>query len=295
MKGYVMFERFRGRASSPQVLGVVLVVVGLLMFVAVFLAAFPVLSDPVGAYDEWFPQEEEAAAEVVVEEVEAPAGPTAAFRYVAEAVFEEPEEESEVEPAATYSVAFEDRSEPGDAAIVAWTWDFGDGEESDRPRAEHRYEGPGAYQVRLEVQDENGEVGNVEGDIEVPEEGRNSDRIEDDSLDLSGIESAVEDAVVALEGSVDDTLGTVRDTSRNMGVVTLFALAAIATTVVAWRLTRSGVMLLRPAQEMRLKVKSADMHVDIGKETLVEAVNVAADEPQVSQDADEAPAALIEV
>jgi hypothetical protein len=126
--------------------------------------------------------------------------------------------------------------------------------------------------VRLDIEDENGETSKVEGDVEVPEEGRSAGRFEEEGLDLSGIEAAVEDAVAALEDSVDDTLGTVRDTSRNMGVVTLFALAAIATTVVAWRVTRSGVMLLRPSQEMRLKVKSADMHVDIGKEPLVEVV-----------------------
>ena len=56
-----------------------------------------------------------------------------------------------------------------------------------------------------------------------------------------------------------------------MGVVTLFALAAIATTIVAWRVTRSGVMLLRP-QPVSFKVKSADMQVDLGNKPLDEVV-----------------------
>lgn len=267
-----MFDRLKDRFASPDFLGVFLVVVGLLMFVAIFFVAFPVLSNPVAAYDEWFPQDD-SPVESVVEEVAAPAGPVAAFRFEADSVFFEPEEGSEEEPQATYTVRFDDRSEAGDAEIVAWAWEFGDGAESSRPNAVHEYEGPGAYEVRLEVEDLNGETSTVVGEIEVPEEGINSGRIEGEGIDLGAIEAAVEDAMVALEGSVDDTLGTIRDTSRNMGVVTLFALAAIATTVVAWRLTRAGVMLLRPAQEMRLKVKSADMHVDIGKEHLVEAIS----------------------
>ena len=272
-----MFERLRGsRTTSPQVLGVGLILIGLLMFIVVFFAAFPVLSDPVGAYDDWFPADEQAADEPIAAEEETPEGPTAAFRYVAETTISEPVEGSEEEPMATYRVTFEERSEPGDAEIATWAWDLGDGAESSRRSFEHVYEGPGTYPVRLDIEDENGETSKVEGEVEVPDEGRSTGTFENDELDLSGIEAAVEDAVEALEQSVDDTLGTVRDTSRNMGAVALFALAAIATTVVAWRVTRSGVMLLTPNQEMRLKVRSADMHVDIGKVPLVEAVEHAA-------------------
>ena len=66
-----------------------------------------------------------------------------------------------------------------------------------------------------------------------PEEGRSFGRVEsEESLDLSGIESAVEDAVTTLEASIDDTLDSVGSTARSLGVIVLFALAAIATTVV---------------------------------------------------------------
>lgn len=272
-----MMERLRGlKGSSPNTLGVILVIVGLLMFVVVFVAAFPVLSDPVGAYDEWFPETEEpTATDTTV--AEGPEGPTAIFRYVAEATMIEPPEGVEEEPTFTYRVDFEDRTELGDAEIVRWEWDFGDGAESNRQFVSHTYEGPGAYEVRLAIEDENGEIAEVVGEIEIPEDGTNSGRIEGDSFDLSGIEAAVEDAVGALEDSVDETLGTVRDTSRNMGVVTLFALAAIATTIVAWRVTKSGVMLLRP-QPLSLRVKSADMHVDIGKEPLLDVIEEKTDQ-----------------
>jgi hypothetical protein len=113
------------------------------------------------------------------------------------------------------------------------------------------------YPVRLDVEDENGVANKVESDIEVPEEGIVSGRVEaSEELDLSGIESAVEDAVIAMERSIDDTL------DRGV-IVAIFALAAISTTVVAWWVTRGGVMLLRPDEKMRLKVKSAQ--IDIGR------------------------------
>ena len=69
-----------------------------------------------------------------------------------------------------------------------------------------------------------------------------------------------------------DAIDSAESTARNTAIVLLFALAAIATTVVAWRVTRSGIMLLQPDQRVRLKVKSADMHVEVGKSPLEEAL-----------------------
>ncbi len=131
----------------------------------------------------------------------------------------------------------------------------------------HRYDQPGVYEVRLDIEDENGETATAEGEVEVPDgAGRAFGRIDSgDDIDLSGIEAAVEDAVETLGASAEDAIDSAGDATRNAAVVTLFALAAIATTVVAWRVTRSGIMLLRPAQDVRLRVKSADMHVDIDR------------------------------
>ena len=269
-----MFERVRElKVSTPGVFGGGLVFLGVVLFMVVFFTLSPVLSDPVGTYDKWFPENEDPAT--VADEEEPTAQPIAAFRFVADAVVAEPsafesengegeqpagESEEGVEPnesMAIYRVTFEDRSEPGDADIAAWVWDFGDGNEAEGAFVVHTYEGPGVYPVRLDVEDENGVASKVEGDIEVPEKGRAFGRVEaSNQLDLSDIESAVEDAVIAIERSIDDTLdGGV--------IVAIFALAAIATTVVAWRVTRGGVMLLRPDEKMRLKVKSAQ--IDIGK------------------------------
>lgn len=292
-----MFERVRGmKASSPETIGAVLVLIGLVLFLVIFLVVYPALSDPVGTYDRWFPESEEpaAAAEPAAEEEETPAEPVAAFRFVTEAIVsevpvEEVEEGAEPEErSATYRVTLEDRSEPGDAEIVSWTWELGDGREARGALVNRTYEGPGVYPVRLSIEDANGLESEVEGDVEVPEEGVISGRIEaEEALDLTGIESAIEDAVVALEGSIDDTLDSVGSTARSSGVVALFALAAIATTVVAWRVTRSGVMLLRPNQRMRLKVKSADMHVDVAGAPLEETLpDVSGDDGQTKEELD---------
>lgn len=277
-----MLERVRNsKAISPEGLGALLIFVGLVMFVVVFLVVFPVLSDPVGAYDGWFPDDAEPE-----ETIDPSAGeesftsPTAAFRFVAQAVFDDPPEAEEGEggeeqerPGATYTVRLEDVTEPGDGTLETWTWDLGDGREARGRNVERTYEGPGVYVVRLDVADSNGETSKVEGDVEIPEEGSEFGRVDaSDDIDLSGIEAAVEDAVVALEDSVEETLDEVRSAARSTAVVVLFALAAIATTIVAWRVTRSGIMLLRPSQDVRLKVRSADMQVDVGRKPLQEAI-----------------------
>jgi len=294
-----MFDRIRrSKASSPEVMGGLLVGIGLVLFLFVFLAVYPVLSDPVGSYDQWFPENEEAPVSVaaVVEEDDAANEPVAAFRFVAESIRIEPEavegEEPEEfeEPQFLHKVSFEDRSELGDAEIVSWEWDLGDGSERRGAFVEHTYEGPGVYPVLLRIEDESGLVGEVEGDVEVPEEGGSFGRVEsEEDLDLSGIESAVEDAVVTLEESVADTLDSVGSAAKSVVVVVLFALAAITATVVAWRVTRSGILLLRPAEKMRIKVKSADMHVDIGNDPLEEvAADLTEDAVRLEEDTEQA-------
>lgn len=268
---------------SPETLGVILVSIGLLLFIVVFLAVFPVLTDPVGTYDDWFPEADEVSVQEDVPEEEAVEEPTAAFRFTAESVISEPPEEGGEEGSdegestpsmATYQVRFEDRSEPGDAAITSWTWDLGDGREARGRVVEHSYEGPGEYVVRLDIEDDNGATSKVEGDVEVPEDGRASGSADASSdLDLSGIESALEDAVATLETSAEDALDEIGLAARRTVVVVLFALAAIATTVIAWRVTRNGIMLLRGPEKVRLNVASADMDVRVGKQPLGDLVD----------------------
>jgi len=54
------------------------------------------------------------------------------------------------------SITFTDMSAPGDAAIVSWRWDFGDGNTSTQQNPTNNYTNPGTYSVVLEVTDANG-------------------------------------------------------------------------------------------------------------------------------------------
>ncbi len=64
-------------------------------------------------------------------------------------------------------ITFSDRSSPGDAPIVAWTWSFGDGAESNERSPTHAYSRHGAVEVSLTVTDAVGATGTAVARIEV--------------------------------------------------------------------------------------------------------------------------------
>lgn len=55
--------------------------------------------------------------------------------------------------AAPVEARFECECRPGEAAIVTWEWEFGDGDTSDRPDPVHVFARPGGYNVKLRVVD----------------------------------------------------------------------------------------------------------------------------------------------
>jgi len=59
------------------------------------------------------------------------------------------------------NVNFTDQSAPGAAPIVAWRWDFGDGDTSAVKNPSHTYTGAANYPVTLQVIDQNGCSGNL--------------------------------------------------------------------------------------------------------------------------------------
>jgi len=59
---------------------------------------------------------------------------------------------------ATEYLVFQDESSDADSAIVAWEWDFGDGNHSIDPLATHSYASYGTYIVGLQVTDAQGET-----------------------------------------------------------------------------------------------------------------------------------------
>jgi len=69
---------------------------------------------------------------------------------------------SPLEPLARAEISFNDQSSDsgglfGGGGIVAWNWDFGDGDSSTAPNPKHGYDKSGQYTVRLTVTDDGGE------------------------------------------------------------------------------------------------------------------------------------------
>ncbi len=241
------------RPDWATVLGSTLVLIGLALFMIVFYTLFPILRDPVTAYDRWFPASVEQGAVVVdaaddgIVRVE----PLAAFRWEAIVV-------ESVEPP-VYRIRLESTSIPGQAELVAWRWDFGDGTSSGGETVVHDYLRYGTYVVTLTVEDAAGVTDTLAGEVAIPgvDQTSGTSGQVDELIGLS-LESSLSDAVGnvgdEISATIDGALGSIGRTARGGVVVFLFALAAFATTIVAWRIARVGVMVLtgnpsRPRQD----------------------------------------------
>ncbi len=66
------------------------------------------------------------------------------------------------------SVSFTDTSTPGDAPIVSWGWDFGDGSQSAEQNPQHTYANSGTYTVRETVTDSAGSTSTYETTVYAP-------------------------------------------------------------------------------------------------------------------------------
>jgi PKD repeat protein len=65
------------------------------------------------------------------------------------------------------SCSFTDQSSDPDGQVVAWSWDFGDGQGSSGPTPSHTYASAGSYTVRLTVRDEDGSTDEVTHSVTV--------------------------------------------------------------------------------------------------------------------------------
>ena len=227
------------RPEWATLLGSALVLTGLALFMIVFVTLFPILRDPVGAYERWFPSDEPAP--VVVTGEGDRTGPIARFAWEAVVV------ESSNPP--VYRARFRSNAAPGAEPITTWTWDLGDGTTADGQSVVHDYATYGAYVVTLRVEDASGASSTTGGQVIVPGVEATSGAIGviDEFLDLD-IEASLEDAVGSvgqeINATIDSAFGSIGTTVRGAVVVFLFALAALAATVVAWRVARVGVMVL---------------------------------------------------
>lgn len=239
----------RPEDASARVTGAVLITLGLGVFLAVFLAVFPVLQDPVASYDHWFP----ATAEEPSQTVTAASAPRAGFQWVAEGGQDGAAD-------AAFTVSLRDRSEPGDTSVTSWVWDLGDGSTAHGRTVEHQYASPGDYLVSVAIEDEDGLTDIAESSIFVPEQGREEGQAgAGSSLDLTNIEASA--------GEVADS---VVDGVRAAIVIGLFALAALVLSMLGWRLTRAGALLLRPAVSTDRIRRRAEKRLRRGDEEIPE-------------------------
>ncbi|MCK4949213.1 MAG: PKD domain-containing protein [Thermoplasmata archaeon] len=76
---------------------------------------------------------------------------------------------SPAEPIVDKEAQFTDTSTDSDGDVVAWEWDFGDGQTSDVENPTHQYDEVGEYNVTLKVTDDDGDDDTAEVTITVKE------------------------------------------------------------------------------------------------------------------------------
>ena len=143
-----------------------LIVLGTALLGIVFFAAFSIVGDPGGYYDEWIP-------------AEGPEGPEASFDWTSSG----------------NAVEFTDTSSTGDSDIVRWEWEFGDGTQSPDPNPSHRFVEDGEYTVTLDVVDDNGATSQATGAVATGPEGAQSGSGE------IGLSDVADQAIGAIERS----------------------------------------------------------------------------------------------
>ncbi len=110
------------------ILGIGILALGLVVILFTFSQAFAIATNPGPWLRNQLPQTQQ------------PAGPSASFDWASNDA----------------TVTFADSSQPGDAQIVLWDWDFGDGQRGSAQNPTHTYSSYTAYQASLVVRDANG-------------------------------------------------------------------------------------------------------------------------------------------
>jgi len=70
-------------------------------------------------------------------------------------------------PTTEDKIRFRDRSSDPDGCIVSWSWDFGDGQTSDKQNPRHQYRRAGTYTVTLTITDDYGATDSISKEIRV--------------------------------------------------------------------------------------------------------------------------------
>lgn len=197
-----------------------LIVAGAAVLVVVAAFAVGIVRDPGDHYDRWVPDDTAN-------------GPEAAYDWSSDGLL----------------VTFEDTSDAGDAPIERRVWDFGDDVTSDEPAPTHRFDGPGEWDVTLDVVDESGMDSQATGTVEI-ENG----------------ESKQGNGEIGLNDVADKVIDTLERSSKGGLVVVLVVAMLLVLALIGGRLIHHGVRLMRPVPDrISLKLRPKELELSVAE------------------------------
>lgn len=203
------------RENVSMAIGLVLLVLGLVILFFVFFQALTIVQAPETYFEENFP-------ELIGKEQ----GPTAEFSWDSNGL----------------TVNFQDDSMEGDSSINRWEWDFDDGTTSNQQNPSHTYSNQGDYNVRLMVEDGNGERSRARADIYVEPDSNNNDVSQRD------------------EGNGDFGLGSI----SHMLAVVVIVLLYFVLFLVGGAILKAGWNLVKPGPStLKLKIRPKKVETEM--------------------------------
>ena len=191
--------------------GTVLLVFGIIILLIGLSNITGILQNPSEKIEEWVPTEYRS--------------PTAAFSWRSQGT----------------SIGFIDTSIKGDAEIINWQWNFGDGSIDDQKNPNYTYSENGDYTVFLQVKDGNGKTSNVQAIVTINEESNQGQTQVSLSLDLG--------------------LGP---TFKRLAVIMLFVSLIAVLVMIGGRFLVAGCRLLRPMPKtFKVKIRPDEMELEV--------------------------------
>ena len=221
-----MFKPENRKELIPMIFGIALLLAGVGLLLTGFAFAFGIVSNPSGYIERQIPP---------AVQQNTTAGPHASFMF----------------NVTGFSVSFNDNSRQGDAGIVSWDWDFGDGSRSNQQNPQHTYSTNFSGFVRLTVRDandkQNAAVGNVQAFPGANTAGNSTVDPGDiaGSLDFGAVFAPIIGILIAVTA-----------------VITTFFMLMIMWLVGA-SITKAGWNLIRPRPEtIRIRIKPKHLEAE---------------------------------